>query len=94
MLEEIQKNTLLGLQWDPNWNCQEVWSSYLHPSEYSRWSSQGGANMSPPPVLIGLKTIGDFVKYQLIFYKKDGKYILWQNMLTKTFPEQSACKVN
>ena len=23
MLEEIQKNTLLGLQWDPNWNCQE-----------------------------------------------------------------------
>ena len=48
-MEEIQKNTLLGLQWDPNWNCQEVWSSYLHPSEYSRWSSPGGGLYQPPP---------------------------------------------
>ena len=33
MLEEIQKKTLLGLQWDPNWNCQEVWSSWWYVAE-------------------------------------------------------------
>ena len=49
MLEETQKNTLLGLQWDHNWNCQEVWSSYLHFSKNSRWSIPGGANLAPPP---------------------------------------------
>ena len=38
MLEKSQKNTLLGIQWDHNWNCQEVWSSYLHFSKHSRWS--------------------------------------------------------
>ena len=36
--EKSQKNTLLGIQWDHNWNCQKVWSSYLHFSKYSRWS--------------------------------------------------------
>ena len=54
MLEKSQKNTLLGLQWDHNWNCQEVWSSYLHFSKHSRWSIPGGGRFGPPPVLIGL----------------------------------------
>ena len=65
MLEEIQKNTLLGLQWDPNWNCQEVWSSYLHPSEYSRWSSQGGGWYQPPPGSDRVKQILDKSKLVL-----------------------------
>ena len=53
MLEKSQKNPLLGIQWDHNWNCQEIWSSYLHFSKHSRWSIPEGAD-SAPPVLIGL----------------------------------------
>ena len=54
MLEKSQKITLLGLQWDHNWNCQEVWSSYLHFPKHSRWSIPGGGRFGHPPVLIGL----------------------------------------